>query len=70
LLKNNNIRVRFESVSFTLEEFVLELDPMESKAMKETLKHIQDHENTEGNRPECRPKDDSQDYCRGNAVSL
>jgi len=58
-LKNNNVGVRSESVSFTLEEFVLELDPMESKAMKEALKHIQDHENTEGNSPECRPKNDT-----------
>jgi len=54
-LENNNVGVWLESVSFTLEEFILELDPMETKAMKEALEHIQDHEDTECDGPKSWP---------------
>jgi len=69
-LENNNVRVWLESVSFTLEEFVLELDPMETKAMKEALKHIQDHQDTECHGPESWPEDDTQNNGQEGAISF
>jgi hypothetical protein len=43
---------RNESVALAFEEFVLELHPMQSKAVQEALHHIHEHEHKECNRCE------------------
>jgi hypothetical protein len=46
---------RFKCIPLSLEEFVLELNPMETKAMQEALHAIHHHNNCKSDGPENWP---------------
>ena len=59
VVKDVFIAIWLELVSLTLVEFVLELDPMETKSMQEALEQIHAHENCKGDGPENWPQDNT-----------
>lgn len=67
-LGHSSLFVRFEGeghvqVTLTVEELVLELDPMESDGMESALHDIHHHQDSHGNAPEGEPKQEGfEDY--------
>jgi len=55
-------------VASTLEELVLELDPVETQSMQKALKHIHQHKHTEGYSHEGEPDDEGTDGLGGDRV--
>lgn len=51
-------RVRFEGISLTLVELVLEFDPVEAQSVESTLDKVHQHDDAEGNGPEDGPENE------------
>ena len=58
-------RERRETVACTLEELVLELDPMKSESVKEALKGVHTHKHSESEREERKEQEEEKDAACG-----
>jgi len=55
MTKYCGVRIWSEGIAFSLEELVLELDPMETQGVQEALKHVHHQKHGRGNSHEGEP---------------
>jgi len=70
MTKYGGVRIWSEGIAFSLEELVLELDPMETKSMQEALQQVHYHQHSECHTPECRPEYNTKHNCHWNSLGL